>query len=69
MAKSGAWIPNLINWFIGIIAMEIWMLLSFIFGFFGMWQVGLDGAMGVYKDFKPADVSSGYMSTMSVGGN
>jgi hypothetical protein len=68
MAQSGNWIPNLFNWFIGYIFMFIWMYVGMFFGIFGLWQIGLDGTMDVYKNFAPSDVSSAYEGAMSVGG-
>ena len=68
MAQSGQWIPNLFNWLIGFVIFYIWELLGFIFAFFGMWQVPLDGMLGVYESFKPSDVTTAYDGTMAVGG-
>ena len=34
---SGAWLGNLINWFIGTIQMVIWLYVGLFFGIFGMW--------------------------------
>ena len=68
MAQSGNWFGNLFSWFFGYILMLIWMYIGMFLGIFGMWQIGLDGTMDVYKNFAPSDVSSIYESTMAVGG-
>ena len=67
MAQSGNWIPNLINWLIGYIIMYIWGILLFFLDLFMMYQVPLDGFVGVYESFAPSDVSDGYMSSMAIG--
>ena len=69
MAQSGQWVPNLFNWLIGFVIFYIWELLGFIFAFFGMWQVPLDGMMSVYESFAPSDVSDGYTGNMAIGGD
>ena len=67
MAQSGNWIPNLINWLIGYIIMYIWGILLFFLDLFMMYQVPLDGFVGVYESLAPSDVSDGYMSSMAIG--
>ena len=66
--SGGNWITNLFNWLIGFVIFYIWILLGFIFAFFAMWQVPLEGMTGVYESFAPAGVSTMYTDTMSVGG-
>ena len=68
MAQSGNWIPNLINWLIGAIMIQIWQALAvMLFNWVMMWQTPLDGIQAVYEGFAPSDVGSGYSSSMSVG--
>ena len=44
MAQSGNWIPNLINWLIGAIMIQIWQALAVMFfNWIMMWQTPLDG--------------------------
>lgn len=66
--SDGKWASNLINWLIGFVIFYIWNLLGFIFAFFMMWQVPLDGMMDVYKSFAPEGLSFDYTKDMAIGG-
>ena len=67
MAESGNMIGNLINWWIGMIIMEVYLFVGYWLGIFGMWQFGVDGVTSVYDSFKPSDVGDHYMTEMSIG--
>ena len=65
--SDGKWIPNLINWLIGSIVMYIWSFLLFFLNLFMMYQVPMDGFIGVYESFAPEGVSDSYTSMMDIG--
>ncbi len=66
MASDGSGTPNLINWFIGYILLYIWMISGYLVGIFGMWQIGLDGALGTIESFAMNGVGSTYKDSMTV---
>ena len=35
--SGGNWMPNLINWLIGTIMMQIWIVVGSLMGIFGDW--------------------------------
>ena len=52
-------IPNLINWFIGNIMINIWMTLGMLFGLIGDWQTPLDAIQSIPADYGPHGLSYG----------
>ena len=67
MANSGNWIPNLINWIIGYIIFYIWLIIFPFANLLMMWQLPLDGALGIYESNAASLDVSGYDSMMSIG--
>ena len=62
-----AWVGNLINWFVGIFLMYIWLILGNLFGLFGMWQIPHDNLLGIVNSLKMSEISKSQLSSMSIG--
>ena len=63
MAKSGKWFGNLLMWFVAIVVGNIWLQLSSILAFFGLWQLCLDILHQVLMIGLPPDVDPELLST------
>ena len=62
---SGAWVPNLINWFIGTIQMVIWVYIGAFLGIFGMWQMSLDAILAIPEAWGPGKIDSAYLNDLT----
>ena len=66
--SDGKWIPNMINWLIGAVIMQIWQILAtYFFNWIMLWQTPLDGILAVYEGFAPEGVTQSYDSSMPIG--
>ena len=62
---SGAWMGNLINWLIGTIMIQIWMMVGMLMGIFGDWQTPLDAIMEIPAAYGPAGISDVYTGDLT----